>query len=621
MSTTPASSTTDTRDTRVSIDFNKTTSTNSSSSVSSSLLKGTGTTSTATTSTSLADRINTVSASSGASTSLTLRTKTTSEVGVTDDSSTQLTSYQRMQLRYPTLNPAYELLTRLDNRERVKRVSAETARTKDRDVQALANEALGETARQMSKINANDVDFRVLFTKNVREIAKRDWLTEKVETVMAIYMKADKYKIQYKHGLASTKMPIPLSLSSHAKHILSTYQNETTIPKYVLDFDPNKEHTIPLKDYIDTRISSHILTLIEEVNQKGKNTEIFVGPEKELRKFYKASGYRPIAELRTQSSTKYFLLQHAEDPTKMKVVIWGVANASRLNHTLLQLKCAGVDLDKVRIRGNIESAQRYNACLLQKELEKVPSPINLAFMGNRSQILIELAKRLYPKEMNNIPEKQWESTAEKLLKARNNLQTNEIGGVFKYSYVEVEIDGKKQGIIAFRMPNGSLAKYATRALLNVGIQHFVMVGAGGSLTDKSPVGSYQQIVSTAYDTDQIHLPKSELSIMPLKLPEQFPLSKVAGKNITVDSPLVEHQEWLTDAYQNDVTSVDVETYHALDELVHTTSKKPKVFPGLFTSDVLGEHPLSDKIDVANAWKHLPQLISSSFHFVGVPATA
>ena len=88
--------------------------------------------------------------------------------------------------------------------------------------------------------------------------------------------------------------------------------------------------------------------------------------------------------------------------------------------------------------------------------------------------------------------------------------------------------------------------------------------------------------------------------------------------MTVLSPLVETAQWLDDVRRK-VQSVDVETYFIMQELsaaLRVESCKTQVFPGLFISDeVGGEHPLTEKIDPANAWVELPRLLKQSLtHF-------
>lgn len=83
--------------------------------------------------------------------------------------------------------------------------------------------------------------------------------------------------------------------------------------------------------------------------------------------------------------------------------------------------------------------------------------------------------------------------------------------------MEMEFNGKKVGAIGFRMPNGSLARRATEALMRKGVRYFIMVGAGGSLTNKAGIGSLQLIQSASYNGSTIHLDSLPTQLMDIEL--------------------------------------------------------------------------------------------------------
>lgn len=371
--------------------------------------------------------------------------------------------------------------------------------------------------------------------------------------------------------------------------------------------------------YLDVRLSRNLVQSIRFVNEFGPNTEIFIGPTDEMRRYYQVQDYDQTSILGVKSSSRFYYFERHGDPRDAKVVITGVLNSSRLNHLLLQLKFAGISMDNVKIRGTFIVALEPMLRQLSNELSSFkPSP-ELAFIGNRSQVLIGLAKRLYPFEMASVSkEKEKESMAETLL-ADHQLKTVELGGgSFKFSYVVVEVNGVKKGIIAMRMPNGTLSREATRLLLEHGVKNLIMVGAGGSLDSETGVGTYQTLVSSTYDKQTIYVPSENQ--MQLEVPNL--IAKPDRKNVTVDTPLIENDEWVKENGERDVTSVDVETFHILSAFEMFTagrdSKDIKIFSGAFTSDVLGEHPLTDKINPHNAWKHLPDLVQSCFDYMKVP---
>ncbi|MFC0139594.1 hypothetical protein ACFFJN_05650 [Erwinia mallotivora] len=83
-------------------------------------------------------------------------------------------------------------------------------------------------------------------------------------------------------------------------------------------------------------------------------------------------------------------------------------------------------------------------------------------------------------------------------------------------------------------------------------------------------------------------------------------------NVTVDSPLQETQRWLED--NKDTGNVDVETAHILRALTEARSNV-KVLPGLFVSDVVGEHPLEGKISTADAYQKLPEFVTAALRMI------
>jgi hypothetical protein len=404
--------------------------------------------------------------------------------------------------------------------------------------------------------------------------------------------------------------PIPVVMVIAQAHIGSLleaqYSTGEVIPRHLHEFPTKAPHTIDVPKYLDVRLSKAITTSLTLVNQFGRNTEVFIGPQADLEMFYHYMGHKGVAKLDTNNSNLYFIYESG--PKGHKVVIAGIANHSRLNHVLLQLKFCGVDLERhVGIRGHFREALRKNELELDKALRACPDS-HLAFVGNRTIIMNTLAEQLYPREMKGLTGEAAEKQAERLLKAHNHFQTFDIGpGVFKFSYARVKIDGQEKGIIAFRMPNGSLSYAAARALFEHGVKSFVMVGAGGSMHRFSGLGSYQLVTSSDYHGARITIPDG--SIMPIHLAD-MPL--VAGtRNITVDSPLEENEAWMEKVAEDEMGCVDVETFHIFKAFDEARQRRGgdqiRIFPGLFISDVVGEHPLEDKITADNAYGELPFL--------------
>ena len=411
--------------------------------------------------------------------------------------------------------------------------------------------------------------------------------------------------------------PISFASATDTEKALITAQYSTGEPidPYIAEFDTTVPHTIPVDQYLDVRLSRTICKVMHVFNQISRNTEVFIGNTKDLAKYYASQGYTGITQLGTNSSTKYYVVEHP-DPRMNKLVIAGISNKSRFNNVLLQLKYKNVSLDShVAVRGTVSAALAQNQRLLETALHAFDPPPYLAFLGNRTMVLIELANRLYPEEMaaeESMAAK--ERKAESLLQANNDLETIDIGGVFKFSYMTATIDGEKRGIIGFRMPNGSLSYGATRALIDSGVKKIVTVGAGGSLKDDLGVSSYQIISESQYQDKTVSLAPEK--IMHIEIPK-IVVARTC-KNRTVDSPLEEHHKWFEEVRLSQTSSVDVETFHILKAIQDSEADDLQYLPGIFTSDVVGTHPLVDKISLENAYPGLPGLIQGTFDALSIP---
>ena len=181
----------------------------------------------------------------------------------------------------------------------------------------------------------------------------------------------------------------------------------------------------------------------------------------------------------------------------------------------------------------------------------------------------------------------------------------------------VLIKKHKIGIICFRMPNGNLARIATQALIQKGIHHFIMLGAGGSLNNESQMGCYQVIKSTSYNN------KNNINILNLDIKQmnidfsKIPILYQNGNNITVDSPLIETRNWLNKVKNEMFTCVDVETYHIIKGIENCRNiiNNIEILSGIFISDIVGDCPLVEKIKSRNTWKYLPEFLNICFEYI------
>ena len=507
-------------------------------------------------------------------------------------------------IQSPSISNIISQVKSLEYKESFFRMTEKINKLNDLKLKTEATEALYLSVREVN-LYQGDKQASLLKKLFLRKMIKYHFLAKE------IIQYANRYKVLYYNS--SKVFP-----RVDDQIILQNFSKEIIIPKYIKVFDSKEQHFIPIFQYINVRISHTIRLLISEVNKEGRNTEIFIGTETQMILYYNGLGYKRIALLKTNSSLQYYLFSNEKEQYLNKIVILGVGNETKLNHLLLQFKFSDIDLDKVLIRGSIENAIYENQKELISIINELKENIDTVFMGNRSLVLIEFAKIKYPNEISKSSnENDAKKISEKLLKEYHNLKTFEIGkGVFKFSYFELQIKTIKVGIICFRMPNGSLARIATEIFIRKGIKHFITLGAGGSLTNISPIGTYQLIKNTNYNNNE-HIMLSDINIKKMKVElSELPLIE-NGNNITLDSPLIETKKWLTKVRNMNLTSVDVETYHIIKGIQRCEKfiKDTEFLLGIFISDVVGEYPLVEKIKCSKAWEYLPKLLNRCFEYI------
>jgi hypothetical protein len=390
--------------------------------------------------------------------------------------------------------------------------------------------------------------------------------------------------------------------------ILRYYEVGEAIPDSIegaqLSLGDHSMHDIP--GYLENRLGS---TLIDLMRSESVGIEMFIGSREDMVAYFRSR--EPSSSLRGEldspTSTEFYLFE--DNSGSATVAIRGFSNRSRFYHVLWQLRYAGIELKRVRTRGTFDAALRPQLEALRRELANLPVQPTIAIMGQRwwpMEILGTLA---------GITGREGEAY-ETLQPANFRI------GPFTFDYLIADVAGapatrNKVGVVAFRMPNGSLAGEAIHALIDNGTTHVLLAGAGGSLDARADVGSYQICREATYDNDVHVLPCS--SIFTPELGDDFPLVEI-GPNITVDSPLEETKRWLERSSAVGATAVDVEAAHLINVLARAIACNPdiRVTPGLFISDVVGgKESLSEKISGENAYVHLRALLKAYFSQSGI----
>lgn len=338
------------------------------------------------------------------------------------------------------------------------------------------------------------------------------------------------------------------------------------------------------QDYIENRFPDAIV----DMAKKGYDIIAFAGSRADRDAYIVSRKMRWGAKILSASSTDFHLVEKSNG--EFAVLASNMHSNSRLKTQLNQFHYAGIDLEKVRVVDDIQHDKHQSIKALQSHLaehrilSKAAIQDTILFVGSVGSTMKGLiGRKLEPKEEHS-------------------------AGDFRFGSELVNIDGKQVHVIALKIPNGDVAYDATRAFLEHGITKVVMNGAGGRLSGNGKIGDYMLINEVEYNGDTIKL--SDESFV---MPKEFKHYSVEDprKSITVDSPLDETNAWL-DKYKS-YGSTDVESYHIMKAVNERAGQgvKMSVVPGLFISDVVGEHPLIDKLVGSDAGKHIPAFASAA----------
>lgn len=348
-------------------------------------------------------------------------------------------------------------------------------------------------------------------------------------------------------------------------------------------------HTIDIGRYLANRLSS---VALQKVGQLG--AEFFLGSAAELQAWSKQQGWTVQGSIGAPNSNDFVYLQRGSEE---KVMIAGVVSHARLKHTALQLHYAGIDTTRLSVRGDVESLQAATLGRLADRLATLPDvPDRLCFFGARRQVSQALERLIAE---GGLPD------------ARLSAPTSVVVDSFAFDHMTLKLPDRELVVIGMRMPNGDLAEGSVGALLGSGVGTLVMCGAGGALRPDLQLGDYLEIDAAMRDDGR----------PPAGMPPRLPAPEGAhrgGVNITVDSPLEETEAWLADASAR-ADCVDVESVHVFRAFARHQAEHPEagaqLVAGLFISDVVGKHPLEEKISSGDAYAGLGTFIGGVLNTV------
>lgn len=132
-----------------------------------------------------------------------------------------------------------------------------------------------------------------------------------------------------------------------------------------------------------------------------------------------------------------------------------------------------------------------------------------------------------------------------------------------------------------------------------------MCGAGGRIAGNASVGDYLTVTTSTYLDNEIVA--GDISRIVSISPDGY-INDNSALNVTVNSPLEEDVEW--NKKNKSKGNVDVETFHIL-KAIKDSGHTINLVSGLFVSDVLGDHPLDEKINSGGAHKNITSFIKNT----------
>ena len=442
------------------------------------------------------------------------------------------------------------------------------------------------------------------FTSSIASAIGSDIKIDKLSKIVSEFTK----KFHFKVNEDTPKNPIEKS-----EAFLDRFGVTSKVEDKILDFDTTKPHTMNVEKYLENRVPHEVLQKVK-IAAKFEKVEFFLGSVGEMEAFYQPLKYK--GALVSPTSTQFHLLINPSNPKEYKIILTGFASQTRINHQLLQFKFAGLsqdELEKITIRGTIDAQFGAELNALGESMKEFKGLKKVCMLGMRWLPMALVSKKIHSDTSKGDGSDQYIND----LYLKLNTKSHTYGSL-SYDTVKLkQMDGTDVVIIAFRMPNGDYAGKVTDQLIQSGVESFMLIGAGGSLQQTSGVGGYQMINSSTYGETTLTIPeelKGKLDLDGTAIPS------VEGSNITVDSPLEENQEWL-DSARGTASSVDVESFHILNSIVKRQQDSRygnlKVIAGLFNSDVVGDHPLEEKISTENAYVHMEEFLGCAISALGV----
>ncbi|RSD32539.1 hypothetical protein [Vibrio pectenicida] len=396
------------------------------------------------------------------------------------------------------------------------------------------------------------------------------------------------------HSLGQlTLREIPTSIASNIGEYLEA---KPVLKGTAINLPDNSiDHTMNVSAYLANRLPSGLVDLI---NKSGAEFFLFNSSDQDIAAHYKNTGFDKCYKISSPTSTRFYVVKNHQT-NEDKIVVSGIGSHTRLEHQILQFHFAGVDVaKKLTSIGNIDDLKTSSLTILKSQLDLIQAEDKILYIGARWKVMESIANQEFELSGDN------EGEGYKKLNPANHKI-----GPFIFDSAKLNKRGKSIAVAALRMPNGELSYDAVKTFADSGFTKIIMCGAGGRIIGDAQMGDYIYLTHSSYKDSNVNISSNTNIIIPNDFSH---INTASCTNTTVDSPLVETKQWLSQQQEANVGSVDVETAHifrAVNDSIHPIT----IVPGMFVSDVVGEHPLEDKISGNGADKYISEFVKITWN--------
>jgi hypothetical protein len=358
-------------------------------------------------------------------------------------------------------------------------------------------------------------------------------------------------------------------------------------------------HTIDVKPYIENRWSEDLINHMSDFG-----VTVIYGDPTTAEDYMSGRDYAKCKTFKCRSSAAFSLWHPPGKPENATIVVTGINVRDKYLDLCLRISHLGMNapltVTSVSTPSRrIDSSMKTFAKRLKRRAFRGET---ICFIGAATRVMTTLGEHL------KIQGTSKGDHGKRLEAMRSAGLTDIRDGLVQGKFCPVTVDGKPGTVLGLWVLNGELTYSLVSTLLKGGVRTIVWCGAGGSFRKKDRVGAYRMIYrAKLHGGDEWEIPNECLLRPALK--EKWIYAHPKNAHITVRTPLTETKEFVSEAWKDDLRSVDVELAHLFRAVAESELENLHILPGLFLSDVpTAGMSLDAKISDTGAYRNLPTLI-------------